>query len=78
MKRISTLSLLLVSATVRVEAPLANLPSQPAEHIAKIEALGDDSWLRPGEPAADPKWGRARGRSWTAKMPYAADLRGGG
>jgi hypothetical protein len=39
-------------------------------------ALGQDSWLELGAPAADPKWGRARGRAWTAKMPLAPELRG--
>src|SRR5205809_5528423 len=77
MKRTSMIAgLLVLAATVRAdERPLANLPSKPAEHIAKIEALGVDSWLHLGPPAPDPKWGKARGRSWAAKMPYAPDLR---
>ena len=33
--------------------------------------LADNSWLELGMPAADPKWGRARGRAWTARMPLA-------
>ncbi len=37
--------------------------------------MGDDTWLDLGKPAADPKWGAARGRSWTAKMAYAPELR---
>jgi len=37
--------------------------------------MGGNSWLELGAPAPDPKWGRARGRSWTPKMPYAPDLR---
>ena len=56
--------------------PLARLPSQPGPHLDKIKALPDNSWLELGAPAADPKWGRARGRSWTAKMPLAPELRG--
>lgn len=55
---------------------LQGLPSKAGPHIAQIQALGDDSWLNLGQPAADPVWGRARGRSWTPKMAYAADLRG--
>jgi hypothetical protein len=44
--------------------PLKNLPSEPGTHIAKIKAMQPGSWLDLGSPAADPKWGRARGRSW--------------
>lgn len=57
--------------------PLAELPSKPGPHVEKIQALGDNEWLSLGTPAADPKWGRARGRSWSTNMPYAPDLRGG-
>jgi len=32
--------------------------------------------LELGQPAADPDWGRARGRSWCAAMPVAPELRG--
>src|SRR5215216_1094253 len=56
--------------------PLAGLPSEPGSHVEKIKALPDNSWLELGKPAADPKWGRARGRSWTARMPLAPELRG--
>ena len=55
--------------------PLADLPSKPGPHVARICAMGDDAWLELGKPQADPKWGTARGRSWTAKMAYAPDLR---
>jgi hypothetical protein len=58
------------------KGPLAALPSQPGTHIEKILALPDDSWLELGAPAADPDWGRARGRSWSASMPMAPELRG--
>jgi len=58
------------------KGPLAGLPGQPGPHLDKIKALQDNSWLELGTPAADPKWGRARGRSWTAKMPLAPELRG--
>src|SRR5439155_3546632 len=54
----------------------AALPSEPGPHVAKIKDLGDDSWLDLGSPKADPKWGKARGRSWSSRMPYAPDLRG--
>jgi hypothetical protein len=58
------------------KGPLAGLPSRPGAHIKRIAALGDDSWLELGAPAADPNWGRARGRAWTARMPLAPELRG--
>jgi hypothetical protein len=61
----------------RAEAPLANLPSAPGDHVAKIEALADNAWLNLGAPAADPNWGRARGRSWSSNMSAAPELRGG-
>ena len=59
------------SATPR----LAALPSSPGPHVARIQAMGDNSWLDLGSPEPDPKWGKARGRAWTPRMPYAASLR---
>jgi hypothetical protein len=44
--------------------PLAGLPSAPKEHIKRIKALPDNTWLNLQSPAADPKWGKGRGRSW--------------
>ena len=65
------------SETVERKGPLAGLPSEPkGEHLAKIAALGDNEWVDLGQPAPDPKWGLAPGRSWTPVMPYAPDLRG--
>ena len=58
------------------KGPLAGLPSKPDPHVEKIKALGDNSWLELGAPEPDPKWGPARGRSWSAPMPYAPDLGG--
>ncbi len=55
--------------------PLAGLPSAAGAHLDKIKTLADDSWLNLGAPAPDPKWGIARGRSWTPKMAYAPELR---
>src|SRR5215472_9470557 len=55
--------------------PLTGLPSAPGKHVAKIEALADNTWLDLGSPAADPKWGKGRGRSWSSRMAYAPDLR---
>jgi len=55
---------------------LAGLPSAPGPQVAKIKALGDNEWVNLGAPAADPKWGQARGRSWSSKMVYAPDLGG--
>jgi hypothetical protein len=56
--------------------PLKGLPSAPGPHVAKIKALADNTWLELGAPKPDPKWGKARGRSWTAAMPLAPELRG--
>jgi hypothetical protein len=56
--------------------PLAKLPSKPGSHVEKIKAMPDNSWLNLGQAAADPKWGTARGRGYSPKMAYAADLRG--
>src|SRR5262245_10221203 len=58
------------------EGPLTGLPSKPGSHVETIRVLGDNSWLNLGAPAPDPKWGKARGRSWACKMPLAAELRG--
>jgi hypothetical protein len=59
------------------KGPLAELPSQPGPHLEKIRALGDNEWLELGAPAADPKWGKARGSSWGAKaLVLAPDKRG--
>src|SRR5262245_57009038 len=57
--------------------PLADLPSKPGAHVETIKALGDNEWLDLGAPKADPKWGKARGRSWCAPMAHAPDLDGG-
>ena len=58
-----------------IPVPLAGLPSVAGPHVKKIEALADTSWLNLGSPAADPKWGKGRGRSWSAHMAYAPDLK---
>lgn len=56
---------------------LVRLPSPPGAHLAQIKALGDNQWLPLGAPAADPRWGRARGSSWGAKaLILAPDKRG--
>src|SRR5689334_20330363 len=60
---------------VEAPAPLAGLPSAPGPHLSKVEALAANTWLNLGSPAADPKWGKGRGRSWGAHMPYAPDLK---
>jgi hypothetical protein len=65
-----------VLAEQLAKGPLAGLPSKPGSHVEKIRVLGDNSWLNLGAPAPDPKWGKARGRSWSCKMPLAAELRG--
>lgn len=59
-----------------LQGPLVGLPSQPGAHIAQIEALDADSWLELGPAAADPKWGRARGRAWGGRaFILAPDIR---
>ena len=58
------------------KGPLAELPSEPGEHIGKIEALGEGQWLNLGAPKPDPEWGIARGRAYTYRMAFAPDLRG--
>jgi hypothetical protein len=60
----------------KVKGPLATITAEPGPHIAKIKALGQNQWLNLGSPAADPKCGKARGRSWSSNMPAAPDLRG--
>jgi len=64
------------SAKVERKGPLAGLPSAPSSQLEKIKELGDNQWVNLGSPAADPKWGKACGRSWGAKMVFASDLRG--
>jgi hypothetical protein len=60
--------------------PLRKLPSKPnAEHVAKLRALGDNSWVILGQAAPCDRFPRkkiARGRSWCSKMAYAPDLGG--
>lgn len=56
-------------------AALNGLPGSPGAHHEKIKALGDNAWLNIGSPTPDPKWGKARGRAWGARMPYAPELK---
>jgi hypothetical protein len=58
------------------EGPLAKMPSEPGPHVGKFKALADNEWLPLGSPAPDPKWGKARGRSWSSNMPAAPNLGG--
>jgi hypothetical protein len=72
-------ALLLASTTTAGEkaarkGPLANLPSPPGPHVAKIKAMKDGDWLMLGPPAPDPQWGAAPGRAYTNKMAYAPEL----
>jgi hypothetical protein len=57
--------------------PLAGLPSAPGPHVSQIQALGDNVWLELPVPAADPTWGRCRGRSWGSRAAYSPELRAG-
>jgi hypothetical protein len=63
-------------AEPRQREGLLAAPSEPGPHVGRIKALGDNQWLDLGSPAPDPKWGKARGRSWSSNMPAAPDLRG--
>lgn len=66
--------LALCAAGTAVAAP--GLPSPEGKQIAAIRALLPGHWLDLGRPAADPAFGRARGRAWTASMPFAPGLGG--
>ena len=63
-------------AALAQAGPLEGLPGKPGAHLAKVVELKDGEWLDLGAPAPDPKWGRARGRSWTSTMAFAPELRG--
>lgn len=57
--------------------PLMDLPSEEGPHVAMIRALGDDEWMRLPDPAGDPTYGTAPGRSWGGKaFAWAPDLGG--
>lgn len=72
-----TAAVLSKEPTRGVKGPLASLPSKPGAHLEKIKALGDNEWVNLGAPTADPKWGKARGRSWGAKaLILEPNLRG--
>jgi len=58
------------------EGFLSALPSEPGPHLEKSKALAEGAWLNLGAPAADPQWGKARGRSWSCRMAFASKLRG--
>lgn len=58
------------------KGPLKDLPSAEGPHIAKIKAMGDNSWLNLGVVPPDPEWGEAVGRAWCGRMPFAPELRG--
>lgn len=63
------------SAQPTAKGLLAGLPSSPGAHLDKVKFLGDNQWLSLGSPAPDPKWGKGRGHSWSARMPYAPDFK---
>ncbi len=67
---------LLAADSTPHQNPLGGLPSAPASHIEKIKALENGGWLNLSAPAPDPQWGKARGRAWACRMPYAPKLRG--
>jgi hypothetical protein len=57
-------------------SPLAEAPSADGPHVAQIRAMQAGNWLELGPPSPDPQWGSARGRTWSAKMPAAAESGG--
>ncbi len=56
--------------------PLAGLPSPPGPHVQRLKDLAPGSWIELGAPSPDPRWGKARGRTWTTNMAYAPSLKG--
>lgn len=58
------------------ENAAAGLPSAEGKTVAAIRAMAPGTWLDLGMPKPDPKWGRARGRSWTSKMAFSGALGG--
>ena len=76
--QLPALILLVISLgrTALAEAPLKGLPSKPGPHIEKIKSLADNTWLELGVPEKDATWGRARGRSWCAALPFAPEVGG--
>ncbi len=56
--------------------PLKDLPRAEGEHLKKIIAMKENSWLELGPARTDPKWGAAKSRDWCGRMPFAPDLRG--
>ena len=58
------------------KGPLADRPSKPGPHLAKIQGLGSNQWPNLGKPAPDPMYGPAQGRTWSRKMAFIPDLRG--
>ncbi len=64
------------AALADASAASAALPSSEGRHIAEIRSLRPGGWLALGRPAPDPEHGRARGRAWTASMPFARSLGG--
>jgi len=60
---------------MQTKDPLAGLPGPEGPAAQKVRALGDHGWINLGSPAADPRWGKARGRSWSSRMAYAPNLR---
>jgi hypothetical protein len=76
-RRLALIATFISAAFLAHAGALEGLPSQPAgEHLARIQALGDNAWVDLGMPAADPKWGTPPGRSYSSKMAYAPELRG--
>src|SRR5438128_495711 len=70
------LLILLFISSAQAQSPSSLLPSKESAHIQNLKDLPDNTWLNLGPPLPDPKYGKARGHAWGARMPYAPDLRG--
>jgi len=77
MERVATAVFLFFLCPVVAVPPLAGLPGTPGPHIAQIQAMPKNSWLKLDLPAADPTYGRCTGRSWGARAAYSPALRAG-
>jgi len=77
MERVATAVFLFLLCPVVAAPPLAGLPGTPGPHIALIQAMPKNSWLKLDLPAADPAYGRCTGRSWGARAAYSPALRAG-
>jgi hypothetical protein len=77
---IAMIGLLMYAASTGAEETslketLARLPSAEGKHVQAIRDLKPGEWLELGMAAADPKYGRAYGRSWWGGLAFAPELK---